>query len=312
MMKELGIVVPLVIPCSRTGELDLDGFRAVCHYVLSAGCHSIFVGSSTGRGPWFGRRDRARVCRAAADFVGPDTPLLVGCMAAGLDDMLENARAMADAGAHMVVVTAPGYFVYTQTEIETILLKFSDLSPLPVVIYDIPVFAGVKLEWEMIQRLARHGNIIGFKDSTGDFSRFQAPIVLVEEFPDFQLLQGKERFLVDSLLAGAKGFVVSMVQVDARPYVALYRATRTGEIVQARQLQAAISRAMDLFDKVVEQRPVSSTLFHFLNWTLQHHNICQNILLPYENGCPEMISDMAGQAIKIYEEAGQTIQIREE
>ncbi|MBN1218274.1 MAG: dihydrodipicolinate synthase family protein [Anaerolineae bacterium] len=310
-MKELGIVVPIVTPCTRIGELDLDSFRTVCHYVLKAGCHSIFVGGSTGRGPWFSRHDRARVCRAAADFIGSDTPLLAGCMAAGLDDMLENARAMADAGAHIAVVTAPGYFHYSQAEIETILMKFADASPLPVMIYDIPVFAKVKLDWEMVQRLARHDNIIGFKDSTGDFSRFQAPIALMENFPDFQLLQGKERFLVDSLLAGAKGFVVSMVQVDARPYVALYRATQAGEIAQARQLQATASQAMDLFDKVIEQQPATSTLFHFLNWALQHRHICDNILLPHEGDCPKMISDMADQTIKIYEEAVQTVQIGE-
>jgi|GEM_PF-436860 len=311
-MKELGIVVPIVTPCTRNGELDLEGFKGVCHYVLSAGCHSIFVGGSTGRGPWFSRGERARLCRAAADFIGPETPLLAGCMAAGLDDMVENARAMADAGAQMAVVTAPSYLVYTQTEIETIFLKFADLSPLPVVLYDIPVFAGIKLEWEMIRRLARHGNIIGFKDSTGDFSRFQAPITLVEQYPDFQLLQGKERFLVDSLLAGAKGFVVSMVQIDARPYVALYHATRGGKIEQARRLQAATSRAMDLFDEAVEQRPVASTLYHFLNWTLQYRHICQNIMLEHEGDCPKMISDMARQAIEIYEEAVQTAQIQAE
>ena len=310
-MKALGIVVPIVTPCTRTGEPDLDGFRSVCSYVLSAGCHSIFVGGSTGRGSWFNRHDRARACRAAADFIGSDTPLLAGCMATGLDDMLENARAMADAGAHISVVTAPGYFAYSQVEIETILLNFADASPLPVMIYDIPVFANVKLDWEMVQRLAQHDNIIGFKDSTGDFSRFKPPIKLLDEAPDFQLLQGKERFLVDSMRAGAKGFVVSMVQVDARPYVALYRATRAGEIAQARRLQAAISRAMDLFDQVVEQRPQTSTLFHFLNWTLQYRNICNNILLPHEGDCPEIIGDMAGQAIEIYEEAVQKIQAEE-
>ena len=106
-------------------------------------------------------------------------------------------------------------------------MRFADASPLPVMVYDIPVFAKVKLDWEMVQRLARHGNIIGFKDSTADFSRFKSPIRLLDEIPDFQLLQGKERFLVDSLLAGATGFVVSMVQVDVRPYVGLYEATRS-------------------------------------------------------------------------------------
>jgi dihydrodipicolinate synthase/N-acetylneuraminate lyase len=104
------------------------------------------------------------------------------------------------------------------------------------------------------------------------------------------------------LLAGAKGFVVSMVQIDARPYVALYHATRSREIAQARQLQAATSRAMDLFDRAVEQRPVASTLYHLLNWTLQHRNICNNILLEHEGDCPDSIIGIARQAIEIYEE----------
>jgi len=300
-MKELGIVVPLVTPCTRTGELDLDGFRAVCHYVLGAGCHSIFVGGSTGRGPWFSRRDRATVCRAAADFIGADTPLLAGCMATGLHDMLENARAMADAGAHIAVVTTPGYFDYSQSEIETILMKFADASPLPVMVYDIPVFAKVKLDWEMVQRLAHHNNIIGFKDSTADFSRFKSPIKLLHKIPDFQLLQGKERFLVDSLHAGAKGFVVSMVQVDARTYVELHKATRSGNLELARRLQANISRAMDLFDLMFKDRSESSIFFHFLNWSLCHQQICDNILLAHEGDCPSWIADIGERTAEIYD-----------
>ena len=302
-MKELGIVVPMVTPCTRTGELDLDGIRAVCHYVLSAGCHSIFVGGSSGRGPWFSRRDRARVCRAAADFIEPGTPLLAGCMAPGLTDMVENAQAMADSGAKIAVVTAPGYFDYNQSEIETILMKFADAIPLPVMVYDIPVFAKVKLDWAIFQRLARHGNIIGFKDSTADFSRFKSPIRLLDEIPDFQLLQGKERFLVDSLLAGAKGFVVSMVQVDVRPYVALYEATRSGDLELARQLQAKIRQAMDLFDQMFEGRSESSIFFHFLNWSLRHRQICDNILLVHEGDCPPWIAEVGEQTVAIYDRA---------
>ncbi len=308
-MKELGVVVPIVTPCNRAGEVDLDGFRAVCRDMLNMGCHSIFVGGSSGRGPWFSLRDRARLCRVAADFISDDCSLLAGCMASGLLGMLENAQAMADAGAQVAVVTAPGYFIYHQNEIETILLKFADISPLPVMIYDIPVFAGVKLDWEMVCRLARHGNIIGFKDSSADFSRFMSSIGLLVEFPDFQLMQGKERFLVDSLLAGAKGFVVSMLHIDPRPYVTLYQATLSGKIEPARRLQAEICKAIDLFDETMERRPVASTFFHFLNWVLRHRNICDNILLAHDGDCPPWVIDDAKKTIEIYEQATSLIQL---
>ena len=303
-MKEFGLVVPMVTPCTPSGELDLDGFRAVCDYVLNAGCHSIFVGGSTGRGPWFSRSKQAKLCRTAADYIGEETPLLAGCMATSLEDMVANAQALADAGAQFAVITAPGYFNYSQSEIETILLKFADASPLPVVIYDIPVFARVKLDWEMVQRLARHDNIVGFKDSSADFSRFAAPIALLAEQPDFQLLQGKEQFLADSLLAGAKGFVVSMVQVDARPYVGLYVATRSsGNLELARQLQAKISEAMGMFLKMADSHPETSTLFHFLNWSLRHRQICDNILLAHEGDCPSWIANVGERTVEIYDMA---------
>jgi 4-hydroxy-tetrahydrodipicolinate synthase len=308
-MKEFGIVVPMVTPCTLSGELDLDGFRAVCDYVLNAGCHSIFVGGSTGRGPWFSRSKQVKLCRAAADYIGEETPLLAGCMANGLEDMLANAQALADAGAQFAVITALGYFNYSQSEIETILLKFADASPLPVIIYDIPVFAKVKLEWAMVQRLVRHDNIVGFKDSSADFSRFAAPIALLAEQPDFQLLQGQELFLVDSLLAGAKGFVVSMVQVDARPYVGLYQATRLGNLELARQLQAKISEAMGMFLKIADSHPETSTLFHFLNYTVRYRQLCNNLLLEHEGDCPPWISECVSKSLTIYDEAASLLQV---
>ena len=55
-------------------------------------------------------------------------------MASGLNDMLENAKAMADAGADIAVMTAPGYFDYSQEEIKNIFLRFIDQSPLPVLV----------------------------------------------------------------------------------------------------------------------------------------------------------------------------------
>ena len=77
----------------------MTSLKAVCQDMVAAGCHSIFVSGSTGRGPWFSRQNRAKICRAVAVEIGPDIPLLAGCMASGLSQILENAHIAADAGA---------------------------------------------------------------------------------------------------------------------------------------------------------------------------------------------------------------------
>jgi dihydrodipicolinate synthase/N-acetylneuraminate lyase len=298
-MKNLSIIVPIVTPCAPHGELDLDGLRSVCHDVLSAGCSSIFVAGSTGRGPWFSRQDRARLCRAIADQIDDSVSLLAGCMASGLPQMLENAQTMADAGAHMAVVTAPGYFHYNCAEIEIIFLKFADECPLPVVLYDIPDLVGMKLEREMIMRLARHDNIVAFKDSTADFIRFKELLAGLDGLLDFDMLQGKERFLLDSLLGSASGFVISLVQIDPRPFVALSQAARSGEIERARRIQMEVNKIMDILEESFKRRPETSTLFHFLNWSLRRRGICDNILLDHERECPQWLLDNALRAFEI-------------
>lgn len=155
-MKDLGVLVPIVTPSTRPCDIDTAGLKSVCRYMLESGCQAFFVASSTGRGPWFSQADRAKVCSTVSVSIGSKTPLFAGCMASGLADMLENARLMADAGAHVVVLTARGYFGYSQHEVETIFLKSADTSPLPVMIYDIPAFTGMKLDTAMVSRIAQH------------------------------------------------------------------------------------------------------------------------------------------------------------
>ena len=302
---DLSIVLPVVTPCSRAGEVDLEGLRSVCRAMVDAGCTGIFVASSTGRGPWFNRDERSRMCRAAADAIGDRATVLAGCMASGLSDMLENARAAAGAGAQVAVVTAPGYFNYNVQEVEQIFSRFADACPLPVMIYDIPGFARVKLDGQMLVRLAHHGNIIGFKDSTEDFERFQwllSAVVpcfrkgAVSDRGGFLLLQGKERLLAESLRLGASGFVVSILHIAPHLFVALSRAAHAGNVPLAANHQAGVNRLMILIEQCFVRRPETSTFFHLLNWTLRHKGICQNILLDHEGDCPDWLADAGQQA----------------
>ena len=126
-MKKFGILVPVVTPCDSQGQVDTQGLISVCNEMTGLGCKGIFALGSTGRGPWFGREDRIKICRAAVSAKKEDTTIFAGVMASGLNDMLENAKAMADAGADIAVMTAPGYFDYSQEEIKNIFLRFIDV-----------------------------------------------------------------------------------------------------------------------------------------------------------------------------------------
>jgi 4-hydroxy-tetrahydrodipicolinate synthase len=248
-----------------------------------------------------------RLCRAAADQIGGRALLIAGCSASGLPGMLENARAMAEAGAQIAVATVPGYFHYDQTEIEKIYLEFADASPIPVIVYDIPEFTNVKIANDMLLRLANHKNVVGFKDSSADFERFQRLVEALKSFPDFYLMQGKENLLADSLRMGASGFIVSLIHLELAPFVNLYRAVRTGSFKMADAIQVEINKVIELVRETIDRRPESSTLFHMLNYALKQRGICPNILLEHDGAAPDWVIANARRAVEICQAAPKKI-----
>ena len=298
-MKKFGILVPIVTPCAKTGEIDSDGLKSVCSDMINNGCSGIFAAGSTGRGPWFNRDDRVRICKTIAGHINRNVPLFAGCMGTGINEMIENSRAMADAGADIAVITAPYYFNYNQDEVEHIFLKFADASLLPVLIYDIPGFAGMKLDFELVSRLARHENIIGFKDSSADLERFKELTQVLRDKKDFYILQGKEHILADSLIAGASGFVVSLLHIDPTPFIMLYKAVHSGKLDLAFKIQKGIDGLYKLVIECFEKRPETSTLFYLLNYSLRERGVCDNILLEHEDSFPDWLTGKAQQALSI-------------
>ena len=186
-------------------------------------------------------------------------------------------------------------------ELEAIFLKFADASPLPVILYDIPEFTNLKLATGMVTRLARHGNILGFKDSSADFERFGKLIEALKDYPDFYLLQGKEQYLADSLRLGCSGFVVSLIHLAPASFVALYQAVRSGKTDLADMLQAEVNRAYELVHDTIERRPESSSLFHLLNYAVRSRGVCDNILLSQDGRPPAWLSESARQAVEAFQ-----------
>ena len=281
-MKDFGVLVPIVTPCTPSGEIDSEGTQAVCDDMLSAGNHGIFVMGSTGRGAWFSRTDRFKFCRIVADYIGSDVPLFAGCMANGLRDMIDNAFSLEDAGAQFAVVTAPGYFQYRPKELVSILMQFADHSPIPVLLYDVPVYTGSKFDTKSIVQLINHENVVGVKDSTADFERFQKLIAAMKNIEDRYLFQGKEHILAESLLAGASGIISTFSHFAPRIFVEIFQAAREKNLPLIGKLQLKITRLYNLVTDCLTKRPAISTLFHLINLSLQKRGVCKNIMLEHE------------------------------
>ncbi len=268
-----GVIVPMVTPVSKSGDVDYAGLVELAGWLVSQGVDGLFVAGTTGRFSHFTPQQNRDICAAVAKAVGDKVTIYGGACDSGLHRIVENTKYMQEAGADFAVTTGPFYLSYTPEEIEDILLKAADLSPLPILFYNLPPFVGYGLRADFVVKMANHPNVVGYKDSSNDTAHLLDVVNRTKE-KTFNVLIGKEKPFLDGFQAGAAGLVVSFANVYPRLYVDLMAAVNQENWLQVESLQQEAIRILQQYyiDKN-NARPFFSTMLEHLQDILRTQGI---------------------------------------
>ena len=143
-----------------------------------------------------------------------------------------------------VLVKNPFYFKPQMTS-DVYLAHYTavaDASPVPVIVYNVPVFTGVPLQSKLVIELSKHPNILGMKDSSGDV-KLISEVVWNTDASRFQVMAGAAATLFPAMTAGARGGIIAIACAAPKPALALYRAFASGDYGKAGAIQRIIAPA---------------------------------------------------------------------
>jgi len=147
------------------------------------------------------------------------------------------AKRAAEIGVDAAMFVTPSYYK-AEMKPATLVNHYrviADASPLPVIIYNMPVATGIDIDANTVIQLAQHPNIIGIKDSGGNVAKYADMVRAVR--PDFAVLAGSGGYLYPALCVGAQGAVAALANVAPRECVAMYDAFHAGRHDEVRALQ---------------------------------------------------------------------------
>lgn len=235
-----GIVPPMVTPLSSRDSLDHYGLSRLVEHLLSGGVSGLFLLGTTGEGPSLHYRLRYELVEKTCELVAGRVPILVGVTDTSLVEAVELAKFSREAGAAAIVAAPPYYFPVEQPLLLTYLQRLADESPLPLFLYNMPSCVKVMLAFETVETLARHSNVVGLKDSSGDMDYFQRALTLRDLRPDWTILMGPEQRMAESVLLGSDGGVTGGANLNPRLFVDLYEAASRREQPTVDRLQAEV------------------------------------------------------------------------
>ncbi len=104
--------------------------------------------------------------------------------------------------------------------------------------YNIPARTGNAIDWKTVKTLAKYENIIGIKDSSGNFDNMLKYIENTD--PRLNVLAGSDSLILWALMAGGMGAISGCSNVFPELMVSIYNYWKEGNIEKANESQKKI------------------------------------------------------------------------
>jgi 4-hydroxy-2-oxoglutarate aldolase len=223
-----------------TGDADLVALRRNVRRWMETPLAGLILFGSTGEGLLVDDDERSQLLEGVRDVVD-DRLLLAGVGAESTRAAIRLAALSAAAGADAVLVQPPSYYrpALTAEALRDHFTAVADASPVPVVLYQVPPqFSGIELQAGLVGELARHPNIVGIKDSTGDLKTLGAFVDACGR--RCAVLVGSGGALFGALELGATGGVLAVSLLAPHECTEIFRLRAEGDLAAAGRLQERV------------------------------------------------------------------------
>jgi len=210
MKRFTGIFTPIVTPFQSDDTLDEAGLRRNVVKWMATSLDGLVVLGSNGEAPQLDDSEADRLVDIVREHVPTGRPLIAGTGRESTRATIAATRRAAAAGVDAVLVRTPAFFKAQMTTDVFVrhYVEVADVSPVPVLLYNVSMFTGVNLSADAVERLAVHPNIVGIKESGSDIAQIAEFVARTPE--DFTVLAGSATTLMHALCAGCDGAILAL------------------------------------------------------------------------------------------------------
>lgn len=267
MIKIKGIVSPIVTPMNEDESINLEELRRQVDRQIEAGIHGIFPFGTNGEGYILNGEEKKLVLETVIDQVAGRVPVYAGTGCISTKETIEQCKMAEAAAADILSVITPSFAKASQHELIEHYAKIAEAVPnMPIVLYNIPMRTGNALEPATVVELAEIDNIVGAKDSSGDWDNLSAYIERTKDM-DFAVLSGNDALILKALKAGAKGAIAGCANVYPKNMVGIYENWVAGNMEAAEECQGNVAALRACF-KYGNPNTVVKTAVNLLGYSV--------------------------------------------
>jgi 4-hydroxy-tetrahydrodipicolinate synthase len=231
------VSVPPVTPFKENEDVNFEVLEQFIDFIINNDyCDSLIFTGTTGEFHTMSDEERVEIWKAGKAAVAGRVPMVAGVGSASTRTTVKLARIAEQLGFDVAMVVLPYYSKPTQAGIEQHFRAVAQAVSIPILVYNIPLFTGVNMEPETLERLVNEvPNIRGIKEEAG-VAPTQATAFALRTPADFSIYCGDDTMVLQVLPQRGVGVVSGGSAIIGNWMKAMIAAYYSGDNAKASEI----------------------------------------------------------------------------
>jgi len=290
--KFSGTGVAIVTPFRNDGSVDFKSLGKLLEHIIKNGVNYIVPLGTTGESVTLSKDEKKAVINFVTDTVNCRVPVVVGIGGSNTQEIVDSVSHFDFTNIDGLLSVSPYYNKPSQPGIYAHFKAIAEVSPVPVIIYNVPGRTGSNITADTTVKLASEvKNIVAVKEASGNLAQVMQ---IIRDAPkDFQVISGDDLLTLPMMAMGAKGVISVIANSCPKQFSDMVSLALQGHFDKA----AAIHyKLLDLMTALFEEGSPSGIKCALESIKITQHNV-RLPLVPVSDGLKKRIEGLMG-AIK--------------
>lgn len=230
-----GLGIALVTPFTLQGEVDYEALKRLVEYQIANGADFFCILATTGEVPCLTQEEKDKITKLVLEINQGRLPILKYCGGNNTRAVIEEIQNTDWTGVDGILSICPYYNKPSQEGIYQHFKAIAEVSPRPIVLYNVPGRTGVNMKPQTLIRLANDcPNIVGVKEASGSLEQVDE---VIKGKPDrFDIISGDDALTFSMVASGAVGVISVIGNALPKEFSRMIRLEFKGEYEPARKI----------------------------------------------------------------------------
>ena len=230
-----GLGIALITPFTLEGKVDYKSLRRLLDYQLANGAAFLCILATTGEAPCLTKEEKEELTLFIKGVVGGRIPILKYCGGNNTAAVVDEIKTTDWTGIDGILSICPYYNKPSQDGLYQHFKAIAEVSPLPIVLYNVPGRTGINMKAETTVKLAKDfSNIVAIKEASGSLEQVDE---IIKNKPDnFDVISGDDALTFSMIASGAAGVISVIGNALPKEFSRMIRLEFNGEYEPARKI----------------------------------------------------------------------------